>query len=62
MQFVVCFIFGLIIFCVSTLTLFSCLPVFSIDALMTDTGYQYYFGISCFGFISGGVFMWFAKY
>jgi len=61
MQFIFCFILGLLLLCTSTIMLVSCLPVFSIDALMTDNGYRYYFSISCFGFLSAWFFISSAK-
>lgn len=61
MQFVVCFILGLGLLCVSTMTLLSCLPIFSTTALLDDYAFALYFVISCFGFCVGGYFMAIAR-
>ena len=57
MKFVSCFIIGLLLLCISTLSLVSCLPILSTTALLDDYAFRFYFSISLFGFGCGWYFL-----
>jgi len=57
MRFVFCFIFGLSLLCLCTITLLSCLPIFSTTALLEDYAFRFYFSISLFGWGCGWYFL-----
>ena len=61
MKFVSCFIIGLLLLCISTLSLVSCLPILSTTALLDDYAFRFYFSISLFGFGCGWYFLAIAR-